>query len=247
MKECIYRIPKFLSNTILRSKDLSSVNKNIYNAGLFEYENYANGIISGLDVDVKGNKLIVNKGIFKNKDVIYLDEILSINIPASEGEYILVIKFSEVEKEYANEKIITLSLEKNEEYDGIEIARFNIREGAKLIKGDYEIKKFEKEYNTLDFSKSIHSKTYINPKLLEKWSELMLKKTKTSFDMLFCFLCKLELVNKFILIKYINKKLDTNYQKLSNTEILSNLYKILDEEDGNFGNDTENLNEINFG
>lgn len=48
MQENIYNIPKFLSNSILRSVDLNALNQNIKSASFLAYEEYNEGIISGL-------------------------------------------------------------------------------------------------------------------------------------------------------------------------------------------------------
>lgn len=228
MEKISYRVPKFLSNTILRSKDLNSVNKNIYNAGLLEYEDLKNGIIKGLEVEILDNNIWVNKGIFKKDDVIYVDEKLKIEIPQKEGKYILTINYEKLDKEYVIEKLIYLSLESDDKFEGIEIARFNIREGSTLIKDNYEYKKFEEKYNTLDFTYSINSKTDINPNILKKWSDLMLNKSKNTFDYIICFMCKLEMFNLEILIKYINKKLNENNKNLDNNKVLEKLYQIVE-------------------
>ena len=65
MNETYSRVPKFLSNTILRSLDLKEINNNIHNASYLEFFDDNTGIINGLEVTTDGNQVYVSEGIYK--------------------------------------------------------------------------------------------------------------------------------------------------------------------------------------
>lgn len=227
MQENIYNIPKFLSNSILRSVDLNALNQNIKSASFLAYEEYNEGIISGLKTQVIDDKIIMSKGIYKFKDEAhFVDEKLSIELPKEEGEYILTLKCDYSSEEYVVKKVYYLKYGFDKE--GIEIARFHIRNGANLINEDYKLKKFEKEYNSINTLDVNYSKTGINPEILKMWANQMLEKNIVLYDTLIAYFCKLEMINKEILKDYIYKKLDVKLENSTNKEIVKYLYEIFE-------------------
>lgn len=228
MNETYSRVPKFLSNTILRSLDLKEINNNIHNASYLEFFDDNIGIINGLEVTTDGNQVYVSEGIYKYMDeIIFLDTKLSINIPSEENEYTLNICTKIVEEEYSISKKIYLSFKD----PGFELSKFNIRNGATLQNSDYDVSKFEYRYNTINIEETIYSKTGINPKILKTWSSKMLKLSKLkSFDKCIAYLCEISSINKSLLIKYLVDKLNIELKDYSNTEVISFLYEVLDNE-----------------
>ena len=113
MKEICSRVPKFLSNTILRSLDLKEINRNIYNASYLEFLEEDTGIITGLEVTTDGSQIYVSEGIYKYMDeIIFLDTTLSIKIPNEEKEYSLNICTKLLDEEYSVSKKYILVLKK---------------------------------------------------------------------------------------------------------------------------------------
>lgn len=226
MLENISYIPKFLSNTILKSKDLREVNRSIKNASYLEYECMSEGIISGIDVSTDGEYITVNKGIYKYKgDVVFLDGNLKIKTPVVDGEYILKINTELVEKDYSIVKRIYLSYNNS---DGFEVARFNFRQGANLQDVCYENPKFDIKYNTLNVNEVNFSKTGISPRIILEWAKLMLDKNLDTWDLCVVALCLTSNINKELLNRYIVKKLDLETKDYSNSELIKYLYKILE-------------------
>lgn len=228
MKEIYGRVPKFLSNTILRSLDLKEINRNIYNASYLEFLEEGNGIITGLEVTTDGSQIYVSKGIYKYMDeIIFLDTILSIKIPEEEKEYSLNICTKMLDEEYSVSKKIYLSFNEM----GFELSKFNLRDGATLQNSDYDISRFDYRYNTINTEETIYSKTGINPKILRIWSSKMLGLSKLkAFDKCVAYLCEISSINKNLLIKYLVDKLDIELKDYTNTEIISYLYEVLDKE-----------------
>ncbi|WP_073507714.1 hypothetical protein [Streptobacillus notomytis] len=229
MLENEYIVPKFSTKTVLRSVDLLSINKNIDSANFLKYIDYEEGIISGLHPTTDGEKIFIDKGIYKfSNEVILLDEKIYINIPDDEGEFIVYIVTENYEKEYTVNKKIYLKISKIEEIDSMEVVRFNLRNGATLKNYDYELKKFSKEYNSLNINEVKYSKTGINPKLLKIWSNKMMElKLEESMDLWISSLCNIETINIEVLKKYIFTKFKYYKEKMTNTEILIKLYEIL--------------------
>lgn len=228
MKEICSRVPKFLSNTILRSLDLKEINRNIYNASYLEFLEEETGIITGLEVTTDGSQIYVSEGIYKYMDeIIFLDMTLSIKIPNEEKEYSLNICTKLLDEEYSVSKKIYLSFKEK----GFELSKFNLRNGATLQNSNYDISRFEYRYNTINTEETMYSKTGINPKILRIWSSKMLKLSKLkAFDKCVAYLCEISSINKSLLIKYLVDKLDIELKDYTNTEIISFLYEILDKE-----------------
>lgn len=242
-----YNIPKFLSNSILRSVDLNALNQNIQTASSLSFEEFEQGIILGLNAYVDENRIYVSKGIYKlNDEIHFLDDQISIDIPEIEGEYILTLKCDLKDEDYVIKKEYSLKYGTDEK--GIQIAKFHIRNGAVLENQDYELKKFEKEYNVLDSFDSTYSKTGINPKILKIWANKMLEKKIQIYDILIAYLCKLEMINLEILQDYISKKLKIKLENTNNREIIKCLYQILENVDQNLSLDSleENIKNISF-
>ncbi|CAM3063443.1 hypothetical protein [Streptobacillus ratti] len=229
MLENEYIIPKFSSRTVLRSADLFTINQNISSASFLKYIDYEEGIILGLHPTTDGEKIFIDKGIYKfDNEVIFLSEKISIDVPNDEGEFIVYIMTEDYEEEYTKNKRIYLKISRSEEKDSIEVVRFNLRKGATLKNYDYELKKFSKEYNSLNINEVKYSKTGINPKLLKIWSKKMMAlKLNESMDLWISSLCNIETINIEVLKKYIFTKLKFYKEKMTNTEILIKLYEIL--------------------
>ncbi|ACZ01083.1 hypothetical protein [Streptobacillus moniliformis] len=229
MLENEYIVPKFSSRTVLRSVDLFAINQNINSASFLKYIDYEEGVILGLHPTTNGEKIFIDKGIYKfDNEVIFLTEKISIDIPDDEGEFIVYIMAEDYEEEYTKNKKIYLKISKDKEIDSTEVVRFNLRKGATLKNYDYELKKFSKEYNSLNINEVRYSKTGINPKLLKIWSKKMMAlKLDESMDLWISSLCNIETINIEVLKKYIFTRLKFYKEKMSNTEILIKLYEIL--------------------
>ncbi|WP_314010723.1 hypothetical protein [Pseudostreptobacillus hongkongensis] len=219
-------VPRFLSNSVLRSKDLKEINRNINNSMYLEYTNIPEGIISGLNVTTDGEYISVNKGIYKyNDEIIFLDSTLKIEVPKIEKEYVLKLNSEIVEKEYSIMRRIYLAFDD----EGFEVARFNFRQGANLENICYDNPKFNMKYNTLNVNEVLFSKTGISPKILQKWAQSMLdKKNITTWDLCVASLCYSLNINKELLIKYISKRLNLENKEYKNSEIIKHMYTILD-------------------
>lgn len=222
-----YIVPKFKSHTILRSLDLDEINKNIHYANFMMYKEYNDGIILGLDVETDGEYIYVDKGIYKYGETIILGEKLSIKIPNIEGDYYLGIKYSDDEDEYTNFKKINIDFFNLGDNNYFELARFHIRDNVKLSNSNYELKKYSKEYNSLNVNEAMYSLTGLNPKILKIWANKMLElKVEDSFDLIIPTLASQGLINRELLIKYTTSKLKLTNAEFSNFEILENLYFI---------------------
>lgn len=245
MENYSYIVPKFKSHTILRSLDLKEVNKNIHYANFMMYKDYNDGVIVGLNVETDGEYIYVDKGVYKYKEIIILGEKLSLKVPIEEGDYYLGIKYQDEEDEYTYLKKISIDFFNLGDDNYFELARFHIRDNVKLYNSDYSLKKYSKEYNSLNINETMYSLTGLNPKILKIWSNKMLElKVEDSFDLIIPTLASQGLINRELLIKYITNKLKLENREFSNFEILENLYFIYNKLKDKFNNDEFDLKKI---
>lgn len=205
------RIPIFEKGKIL-DKDMLDELKNLnldYVNTL--YFSKSDGVIYGIDPEVKGNKIIINPGLIKYNDELF--KILTkkeIDIPLEDGEYKYFLQ--KIDKTL-NDKFLELNFElkllKNEEkmISGFEIFRISRREGADL-KESIQIVGVEREYNTLNLINlkiSTLSGSNLSPKLLKLYAQNMLEnKNLDTYERIICMYILNSNHEREFILKYLN-------------------------------------------
>lgn len=227
-------IPKFLSGTILKSKDLISIRDNFLNYVKNKYIDYNNGIIKGFLVEVDEENLIINPGIAKKDDnIFWLKDKFCIKFSKEKQR-----KFIYLDIFYENDEIcgkILVLDEENTNY--IELARYNLRDNAILNNFYKDIFNTDVEkFNTINLeytniSNEHNDYNMIHYEIIKLWCGKMLEKSDLEIND-FNFL--VDVVNMEykvpldILSKYIYlKKQKYIFNKL---EILRELYLIFEED-----------------
>lgn len=221
------RIPIFEKGKIL-DKDMLDELKNLnldYVNTL--YFSKSDGVIYGIDPEVKENKIIINPGLIKyNGELFKILTKKEIEIPLEDGGYKYFLQ--KVDKTL-NDKFLELNFKlklfRNEEKEanGFEIFRILRREGADL-KEPIQIVGVGKEYNTLNLINlkiSTLSGTNLSSKLLKLYAQNMLKNKKLdTYERIICMYILNSNHEREFILKYLNIS-----SKANNLEI----YKALEE------------------
>ncbi|MEG0234710.1 MAG: hypothetical protein RR523_00885 [Cetobacterium sp.] len=221
------RIPIFEKGKIL-DKDMLDELKNLnldYVNTL--YFSKSDGVIYGIDSEVKENKIIINPGLIKyNGELFKILTKKEIEIPLEDGEYKYFLQ--KIDKTL-NDKFLELHFElklfrdEEKEANGFEIFRILRREGANL-KEPIKIIGIEKEYNTLNLINlkiSTLSGSNLSSKLLKLYAQNMLKNKKLdTYERVICMYILNSNHEREFILKYLNIPSEAN-----NLEI----YKALEE------------------
>jgi hypothetical protein len=201
-----------------------------------EYQDYTDGIITGLIPTVYEKKITFSKGIIKYEGTIYLiNEPLSVSYADTNNE--VMIKLNLLER-LDDEDFITQCIDIKLDFDmsvkkgQLELGRFKLKSGAYLrsdYKGMYD---FATEYNTINI---IHTQiaaqeeSTIHPSILKFFAtEVLETGTDNMMDMNFAFAClNCKVVARKVITAYIGYKLNVDCKEMSNGEIHNNLVSIL--------------------
>ena len=201
------------------------------------FKEYSNGIISGCDIDVSDNFIVIQKGIIKYQDVLYiLKEDKKIAYECNNQLMILKVKFLSTKEEadfinntaevYLDEK---LEIEANE----IEICRFKLRTGAKLRINHVDFNDLSTEYdtvNTINAPYAAYGESSLNPEILRRFGRELLKcNLSEPWDISSGMTCvqSNDPVQKEIIVSYLVYKLNIEIKDYSNEEIYYYLLEVL--------------------
>ncbi|MGL4862231.1 hypothetical protein [Cetobacterium sp.] len=211
------RIPIFEKGKIL-DKDMLDELKNLnldYVNTL--YFSKSDGVIYGIDPEVKGNKIIINPGLIKyNGELFKILIKKEVEIPLEDGEYRYFLQ--KVDKTL-NDKFLELNFElkllssEEKERNGFEIFRILRREGADL-KEPIQIIGIEKVYNTLNLINlkiSTFSGTNLSSKLLKLYAQNMLEiKRLDTYERIICMYILNSNHEREFILKYLNLSSEVN-------------------------------------
>lgn len=207
---------------------------------------YSNGIISGCDIDVTDNYVVIQKGIIKYEDVIYLlKEDKKIAYECNNKMMILKVKFLPqlVDHDFINYST-EVYLDENLELKGneLELCRFKLRIGAKLRVNHVDFNDLCTEYdtvNTINVPYAAYGESSLNPDILRQFGrELLRCNVGEAWDISFGMTCiqSKEPIEKEIITNYLVYKLDIEIKDYSNEELyyylLDVLNRVKDGEDG---------------
>lgn len=200
------------------------------------FQEYSNGIIAGVNLQVNGTTLIVTKGIVKQNGRLYiLHSDYELPYFPTGKETVLKIKFGE---ELTGPDFTTFSSEimlddldelaENE----LELGRFKLKPGTKLRTDYIDFADFATEFNTVN---SIHCqyaglyRSTFHPMILRYFAREMLKsKPSNAYDISFALEClNQERMQREVIDYYISNRLGLEYKEYTNLEIHKYLGRIL--------------------
>ncbi|UHA72256.1 DNA and RNA helicase [Paenibacillus sp. 481] len=234
-------VPQFNRGRILKSEMLENLRDFPRNFVDIYYNEHSNGVISGAHVHVGEGVLTVRKGIVKHADRIYmLEQDVEIPYPSVGKEILLKVRFQqEVEEKDFTSYRTEMVLDDNIliQPDELELARFKLKEGARL-RSDYQsFVDMATEYNTLNIIHVEYAATHkstIHPLVLRNFAAEMLKRaSKHPYDIVFAMLCLNEgVLEREVILQYISNRLGLGYKEYTNVQVHKHLGKILDDVGG---------------
>ena len=239
------RYPIFKRGELIDKKELDLLRDNPEEMLKLMYMDRKNGIIKGFEIisDTEKREVKIMRGIVKYRETLYkMSEDYIFSMPEVENKYILKLRLMsdmEDKKYYIRRGEFILTEEEKILDNEIEITRFITRTGAEL-RNDYKnFKDLRRDFNLLEIINvkysSRNEKGTLHPKILKLWGmEASKKENLDIFDINFYNIClQQDIIEREIIIAYINRKLRNNKEDYTNEEIYENLLKILE----NLGNE----------
>ena len=239
------RYPIFKRGELIDKKELDLLRDNPEEMLKLMYMDRKNGIIKGFEIisDTEKREVKIMRGIVKYRETLYkMSEDYIFSMPEVENKYILKLRLMsdmEDKKYYIRRGEFILTEEEKILDNEIEITRFITRTGAEL-RNDYKnFKDLRRDFNLLEIINvkysSRNEKGTLHPKILKLWGmEASKKENLDIFDINFYNIClQQDIIEREIIIAYINRKLRNNKEDYTNEEIYKNLLKILE----NLGNE----------
>lgn len=231
-----HQYPHFQKGRILKSEMLENLRDYPRDLWDFHFHRYSDGIIAGVEVQVKGDQLVISKGVVKYNGRIYmLHSDYELDYLLSEKESFLKIRFAEEENDldftlFTAEILLEDATESRE--NELELARFKLKAGARLRAEPTDFLDFATEFNTLNFLHCTYAgfqKSTYHPIILHQFArELLTYKPSHPYDIAFAFEClNQERVQREAIEFYIRNRLELGEQLFSNSQIHYYLSRIL--------------------
>lgn len=229
--------PLFERNQILKKESLKSLRDYSFFQMQLEYQQYSNGILEGCDVSVRGDMLVVGKGIVKYNDFLYLlAEEVEIPYAAADRCECLKIQLDPESSSYDYIQYgYSIVLDQNLECGNneLEVCRFHLRSGAGL-RTDYTcFEDMRTEYDTVNLLHAAWSGINgpaVAPAITRRFAVSIMEYAEAdSMDMMFTLLClnTAKTVSRKAVECYISKRLKTGMENMDNETIFAGLLKIL--------------------
>ena len=230
---------------LIDKKELDLLSDNPEEMLKLMYMDRKNGIIKGFEIisDTEKREVKITGGIVKyGKNIYRMREEYIFPMPEVENKYILKLRLiSDIEdkKYYIRRGEFILAEDERILDSEIEITRFITRTGAELRNDYKDFKDLRRDFNLLEIINvkysSRNEKGTLHPKILKLWGmEASKKENLDIFDINFYNIClQQDIIEREIIIAYINRKLRNNKEDYTNEEIYENLLKILE----NLGNE----------
>lgn len=198
---------------------------------------YSDGIISGCNIKVNQDSIVVSKGIVKHNNIIYIlkdDYILPYEY--TNNTVILKIRFLSETKNndfirYGTEMVIDDNLDIQR--DEMELCRFKVKMGAKLRVDYVNFEDMSTEYDTVNIINSpfaAYEKSSLSPKILRCFAKEAFQYNLTNaLDISFCMMClqSTKVIERDLIINYIEARLKILLRDYSNEQIYGYLLMIL--------------------
>lgn len=229
--------PLFSAGRILKTEMLEELRDYPREFFNIRFSEYSDGIISGCDIEVTDNFIVVKKGIIKYGGLIYiLTEDKPIRYENNNKLVCLKVRFlkRKIEGDFirnCTEVYLDENIESN--VDEMEIARFKLREGA-VLRNDYvSFEDFSTEFDTLNIINVPYStieESSLSPKITRYLGKEILRcNLNDNFDMYFATLClqSQNAIVKDVIIAYLVNKINIPFGEYSNEDLYFYLLEVL--------------------
>lgn len=231
-------IPKFGRGRILKKEMLENMRDYPRNFNEIYFKGYSDGIISGADICVCESTIIINKGIIKHGDTIYmLESEFEVPYYQTNKEVLIKIRFED-EEDNTDFKVFNsrIFMDDNTELkdNEMELGRFKLREGAVLRSEYKDFYDFSTEYNTVNVINVQYvgiKKSTISPMILNYFANIVMKNNPENvMDIVFAFEClNGGIVEREAILHYISARFGMEYKEYPNFQIYKYLSTIVRE------------------
>lgn len=231
--------PIFKKHTVLHASALQdgvSIPRKI-TEGL--YNEYSDGILSGVHIKQMDEWLIIEPGVIHYHGHLYY-MCGEKKLPLKHDNKTAYVRVNFMETSYEENMVkrssdILISTEESARDNEMELCHFQYQKGADLKNVYRSFKDYSAVYNTINIVDAPYAalgESTISPCITRRFGEEMLQKElKDPFDIAFSLECLGgEAVSRKVLMFYINHKLHTKSEKMTNSEIHKYMTRILDSE-----------------
>jgi hypothetical protein len=232
-----YSYPEFHKGRILKTNMLEDLRDFPRQYLELYYRDYADGIVSGAEVEVHPERLSVSPGMVLHQNRLYMmTEPAHIVYKATGQETVLKLRFTELETGHDLSQGRT-SLVLEEAASGIgphelELARFKLKEGARLRKDYQSFADLATEYNTLHLLQVPYAapgSSTLPPAVLQDYAQRLIRTGSSDpYDVMFAMLCMNEgVITRSVILHYIASRLGQEYRDYPSLQIHRYLDRIL--------------------
>lgn len=228
--------PLFQSKKVLKSTQLEQLTDQTFSLPNCFYYKFSNGIMSGFEIAVEKDNIIVSPGVFRyNHEMFVIDQDILIAYQANDTLMYLKLCFvgtKSTGEEEENEFYITLDELPSTKSD-IELCRFRLQKGAKLRTKYDDFDDMSTEFDTVNLIHSPWSNqgcATLNPAILKRFAkEMMGLQNNKSIDVQFCMqiLCSSFAMPMEGILSYFCFRDDMEMENLTNIQAYKKLRAII--------------------
>lgn len=242
--------PLFSAGRILKTEMLEELRDYPREFFNIRFSEYSDGIISGCDIEVTDNFIVVKKGIIKYGGLIYiLTEDKPIRYENNNKLVCLKVRFLASIRDndfLKNSTEVYIDEEIDKKENEMELCRFKLREGAKLRVDYTSFQDFATEFDTVNVINvpygSIEGSS-LSPKITRYFGEELIRyDLKDPWDIQFASTCiqSKDPIEKSIITNYLVFKINIARKEYSNEDLYYYLEQALRKaKEGNNGEGTE--------
>ena len=242
--------PLFSAGRILKTEMLEELRDYPREFFNIRFSDYSDGIISGCDIEVTDNFIVVKKGIIKYGGLIYiLTEDKPIRYENNNKLVCLKVRFLASIRDndfLKNSTEVYIDEEIDKKENEMELCRFKLREGAKLRVDYTSFQDFATEFDTVNIINVPYGAiegSSLSPKITRYFGEELIKlDLKDSWDIQFACMCiqSKDPIEKSIITNYLVFKINIARKEYSNEDLYYYLEQALRKaKEGNDGKGTE--------
>ncbi|WP_338540255.1 DNA and RNA helicase [Paenibacillus tundrae] len=231
-----YSYPHFHKGRILKTSMLEELRDYPRDYMELYYRSYADGILAGAEVEVYPDKLVVTPGMVLHKGRLYmLTESAELEYQATGRVNVLKLRFTEDEKlsdMTASHAELRLDEEATCDSSEMELARFKLKEGARLRRDYQTFADLATEFNTLHVihvAYAAEGVSTLSPLVMKDYAERLLRTgTSDPQDLIFAMMCLNEgTIARTVILHHIANRLGLEYREYDNAQIHRYLDRIL--------------------
>ncbi|EGL15945.1 MULTISPECIES: hypothetical protein [unclassified Paenibacillus] len=230
--------PNFAKGRILKTEMLENLRDFPHELTDLFLRDYSDGIVAGTEIRVGEDSLCIGPGIVKHGGLIYtLTREVELPYAATGRETVVKIRFypAETEGDFTVCRAEPLLDEQVSVSPGeLELARFKLKEGARLRSDYRNFADLATEYNTLNRIRAQYAgfrQSTLHPEITRHFAAEMLKsRAAGTQDFAFAMQClSMQSVDREAILHYLAVRLGREYKPYTNEQIHAHLSRILEE------------------